>query len=369
MLKAMKIKLLSFILLFLAILVSSCDEPYKREINQTIAILDKGINTLDEASSDWQQVVQETRDEIISETQSTITNEINGIIQEGIASTGVEFRCNFDFARIRARYELIDLRNGLAQQVGIKPISVSRQPKLCQVNPNSINLALPPERLSELKIAGYDFDQGEIKLFLRNSSQEEDVSEYLAKPTHYLLTANLGSNGIRQKILPSSHKLILKANDREISSINVIQPPPKPDNSAFITDLYVSSESSSGNRCPSGMKWISLDLNQGSGGDYIYLCYDRGGKTPVTDLRVTSSGSSGNRCGSGWNWINKDLNKRARGDYIYFCYRTDGSEPIKEIKFTSHDSSGNRCGSGWNWINKDLNKGARGKYIYTCYKR
>ncbi|NEP23726.1 MULTISPECIES: hypothetical protein [Moorena] len=353
-------------------MTSSCAAPYKGEINKIIEVLDKAIGTLDRASSDWQKVLEETRDEIISETQSTIKNEINGIIQEGIASAGAEFRCNFDFARVRARYELIDLRNSLASQVGIQLIPSSREPELCQVNPSSINLSLPPQRRSELKIAGYDFDQGGLQLVLRSGSQEEDVSAYLAKPTHYLLTVNLGSNGIGQKISPVSDKLILRADGKEISSINIIQPtkqPPKPDNSAFITDLYVSSERSSGNRCPSGMTWISQDLNQGSGGNYIYLCYDRGGTTPITDLRVTSSGSAGNICGSGWKWINKDLNKGAKGDYIYFCYRTDGNSPIKEIKFTSRSSAGNVCGSGWEWINKDLNKGAGGKYIYTCYQK
>ena len=368
----MKIRFLAFIVLFLTVLTSSCGTPYKGEINKIIEVLDKAISTLERESSNWQKVLEETRDEIISETQSTIKNEINGIIQEGIASAGAEFRCNFDFARVRARYELIDLRNNLASEVGIQPLPSSRKPELCKVNPSSVNLSLPPERLSELKIAGYDFDQGGLQLVLRSGSQEEDVSAYLAKPTHYQLTVNLGSNGIRQKISPVSDKLILKADGREISSINIIQPPkqpPKPDNSAFITDLYVSSEGSSGNRCPSGMNWISQDLNQGSGGDYIYLCYDRGGSTPITDLRVTSSGSAGNICGSGWERINKDLNKGAGGDYIYFCYRTDGNSPIKEIKFTSSNSAGNICGSGWKWIDRDLNKQADGRYIYTCYKK
>jgi len=130
---------------------------------------------------------------------------------------------------------------------------------------------------------------------------------------------------------------------------------------------------------------LNGDLNQGSGGDFIWLCAkeDVTGK-PITDLTVVaeggSEGGSEEGCGDlGGHWhrarqeqgSNGDLNHGAKGKYIYLCYRKDTTKgPIMQLKLNDAD-----CDSGFfrantdKKSNGDLNQGAHGKYIFLCASR
>lgn len=68
--------------------------------------------------------------------------------------------------------------------------------------------------------------------------------------------------------------------------------------------------------------WKHPDLNDGSGGRFIFAWQHKvSGLAPITEIGVTSARRNAN-CPSGWTKVNQDLNQGAGGDYIYFCYRT-----------------------------------------------
>lgn len=320
-------------------------------------------------------MLEDTREQLTDEAQSTIRNEVNTLIANGIAAMGVEVRCNTDFLRNRTKQELIHVRNRLAKRIGLSALSQSPlRPEVCQVDPTSIDLALVPDRLKELKLSGYDFDKSSIVVELLEGDERVEVTQYLAQPSKYVLTLNLSSvNGVG--LSEKSDRIVVSVADNQelISDINVIQPPipvVEPDNSQFITSLQVTSNKSKGDRCPSSMTQIPHDLNASVGGNFIYLCFAKGGsEDPITDLQITTDEDSGNRCGAGWEFYPQDLNAGAGGDYIHLCSRRNGAKPIKEIDVTIHEKSGNRCPAGWEFIDRDLNKGSGGKYIYTCFLR
>jgi hypothetical protein len=126
---------------------------------------------------------------------------------------------------------------------------------------------------------------------------------------------------------------------------------------------------------------LNGDLNQGAGGQYIYLCVQTGvTDQPITDLTVVAEGGSEGGCGDlGGDWhrvqqaqgSNGDLNHGAGGKYIYLCYRKQaGRGPILDLNLNKGD-----CGGGFfraptdKDSNGDLNQGAGGEYIYLCASR
>lgn len=359
----------------LALSLNSCFEDEKEIAKRAVDTLDKAIATLDSNSAKWQDVLKETRDKLVAESQSTIRNEITNLINNGIAASGVEVRCELDFIRKRMRRELVPIRNKLALKANVPPLPESSlEPEVCQVVPAYINFSLDETKRNVLQLSGYDFDKESITVILLNGNEEINAKDNLTQNSKYSLVLNLSStNGIT--LSDKSSKIIVKTKTGKlISEIPVIQPQKPPDNSQFITYLKIISEGSRGNHCPSSTEQIQQDLNQGAGGKFIYLCYSKGGTNkPITDLQVTSSGSAGNQCGAGWEWYPQDLNEGAGGDFIYLCSRTeDRPDRIKEIQFTSTPNPGNFCPPGWNWINKDLNKGTKKSgdpYIYLCYLR
>ncbi|MGE4289710.1 MAG: hypothetical protein AB7E36_13585 [Salinivirgaceae bacterium] len=140
-----------------------------------------------------------------------------------------------------------------------------------------------------------------------------------------------------------------------------------------------------------GLTWnrIPVDLNEGAGGYYIYLYYRKDPNSlPIRDIVGIHQNTY---LGYVDDIINihpqydiverygdkrADLNDGAGGDYIYLIYSKDlediyGNSPtsaIKNIAIVSGNSSGITY-SDWAKVPVDLNKGAGGKYIYLFYKR
>ncbi|MEJ5315814.1 MAG: hypothetical protein WHS63_02290 [Tenuifilum sp.] len=162
----------------------------------------------------------------------------------------------------------------------------------------------------------------------------------------------------------------------------------------YVTDLYIIAGNSSAITPPASYIKIDVDLNKGSGGKYIYLCYTKQDIAgPIQGLEVYygvdkypypslsypwRDGVISNSAGFGYPGI--DLNWGAGGDYIYL-YQTrvsgilnpyEGYKPWSKIKeigvYFARTSALSQVPAGWKRIPVDLNKGAGGSYIYLIYK-
>ncbi len=153
----------------------------------------------------------------------------------------------------------------------------------------------------------------------------------------------------------------------------------------YVTDLYILTGNTSSITPPASYTKINVDLNKGSGGKYIYLCYTKdSSKSPLTGILAYAGVRFPNPpIGYPWSVVansngygdpGTDLNEGAGGDWIYL-YETrtlsQGSK-IKQVAVVATSSSHYNPCCGWKAVNTngkiDLNKGAGGKYIYVLYK-
>jgi hypothetical protein len=97
-----------------------------------------------------------------------------------------------------------------------------------------------------------------------------------------------------------------------------------------ITGIY-TVDTSNGETDPAGGTRIDLDLNQGAGGDFIFLGYfKQAGAKPIRGIAVKDDHSTANtEGGSGYDylWVThqgsalmQDLNEGSGGDYVYVGY-------------------------------------------------
>jgi hypothetical protein len=147
---------------------------------------------------------------------------------------------------------------------------------------------------------------------------------------------------------------------------------------APITDLDVTISDTAIVNPPSGYTQITVDLNQGSGGKYIYLNYKKGGtQPPLTNLKIIEGKDAAcptpaakDAKSSGWYKIDKDLNKGSGGAYLYLCTHRSSEKdetPIVDIRIYSVASDYKNLLKtppyGYVSTGVDLNKGAKGRYI------
>ena len=209
-----------------AILISGCGVADKVEdatdkvsdiSGDTVAVLEGAIDALERNSASWQSVLQDTTKQLTGDAQSTIRNEVSDLLNRSVAATGNELRCNLDFIGARVRQALERIRARLLHQT-IPPV----EPALCHVVPAAVDMALDSSRRNKIEFFGYDFDTTPIKVTLKDKSRTSDVSSNLNRITHYHMALNLGGNGV--PVSNTSNQLILEWQNRQISSIPVIQP-------------------------------------------------------------------------------------------------------------------------------------------------
>lgn len=140
----------------------------------------------------------------------------------------------------------------------------------------------------------------------------------------------------------------------------------------YITDITVVASHKKENICvPRGYEKIDVDLNEGAGGDYIYLCIQRGTDKAkaIDDIKLISQWDKGCQPPAGYEKVNLDLNQGAGGKYIYLCKHRGSKEPFLDVKVLRSSSRNVSVPEGYTLISQDLNEGAGGKYIYICYAR
>ena len=146
-----------------------------------------------------------------------------------------------------------------------------------------------------------------------------------------------------------------------------------------IVDVVVIEGGSSSISAPMGYEKYPYDLNKGSGGAFIYVCYAKKSKEvivsnnirPIVDLMVITGKNTSTP--AGYVKIPVDLNKGAGGEYIYLCKKYGQSgrhvDGIRDIVIIGGDSSTIPPPYDYTKTPVDLNKGAGGKYIYLCYTK
>lgn len=227
-----------------AVLLSNC---FSKPVDKAIAALENAINSIDRNSAAWQSTVTDLERDLVAQGQSTLANEVQSVANRGIATGGVELRCDVDFIGQRVNQ---GLRRVLARLKGesVPPPT----PAYCQVDPAEIQVDLINQRrLTSLYYYGYDmFDNdasdSQMKVFLRNrDGGEEDITSAIALPTHYLMTIRLADD--RVHFTDQTDKLIVRAGQNILSTINVVQAPRQPAQ-IMVNDLQVAFHTNDENK-------------------------------------------------------------------------------------------------------------------------
>jgi hypothetical protein len=131
-----------------------------------------------------------------------------------------------------------------------------------------------------------------------------------------------------------------------------------------VTEVTVIYGGSSGIQPPAGYTKINVDLNQGAGGDYIYVCYKKGVGAPITGLAVTVNDAQP-PTNAAYTRINVDLNRGAGGAFIWLWYTKDPAcTTIRDIHVQANTGP---PPAGFTRINTDLNYSVGGAFIYLSY--
>ncbi|XP_026199619.1 uncharacterized protein si:dkey-30j10.5 [Anabas testudineus] len=145
--------------------------------------------------------------------------------------------------------------------------------------------------------------------------------------------------------------------------------------SQYITELQVSLTEAEEERLEDhDFTKISVNLNQGTNGNRIYLWYKRGNENPITRIQFSfTDDMNQGLSNAGFTKIDKNLNTGTRGDQIYLWFNKVTSHhdvPIVDLRVTTEAAAeAPLFGADWERLASDLNWKAGGKWIHLWVKR
>ncbi len=151
-----------------------------------------------------------------------------------------------------------------------------------------------------------------------------------------------------------------------VIGLGLLGQPPEVNAQESISEITVIYGSHFGILPPAGYTKINVDLNQGAGGDFIFVCYKKGVGAPITGLYVTLDGGQP-PAEPVYSKIDVDLNRNAGGDYIYLWYTKDPD--CATIHNIAVQADQGPPPEGYTRIDVDLNRHAGGAFIYLSYEK
>jgi hypothetical protein len=209
-------RLLRSMLLIGTIWISGC--PL---VDPVVESFNNAITGLESQSGSWQATLQNLQTQLVAQGQSTLANEVQSVVNRGVASASLEFRCDVDFLGSQLAQAL---KNILASYQ--KKTLPGEPPHFCNVDPPVIDLSITPDRRQLLNIYGFNFSSGVIKVSVVDLQHNKTTTPppgtlTLAISSEFLATLNTvnytfsGTDTVVRFTLPGN----------ETRDVNIKQPP------------------------------------------------------------------------------------------------------------------------------------------------
>jgi hypothetical protein len=170
----------------------------------------------------------------------------------------------------------------------------------------------------------------------QNIQNDGDYQDWINSIDENPVFSNVNSNGVMpiwELIDDEDKAALLEANFTEWAAEKSLDISPT---STCVIDLYATSGDKGNTYDRNGYKYhkVDQDLNEGAGGDYIYLyvCYGNSdgtsGRAPISHIAVAYDADQADAFDdipSNWTRVDHDLNKNvgSHSDYVYLCYYRD----------------------------------------------
>ncbi len=180
--------------------------------------IDRAISALDQQSSDWQVTLKELESRLVREGKAALANEVTQLMQRGIATGGIEFRCNADFVGQRMKQAL----QRIQARIKGRP-APPLEPGFCVVSPTAVDMAHRPQ---QVEYSGYDLDvqdQGGVQAFLTYDGGEIPLARWAQRPTHYLMTVVVAPTSDVPLCNKENRRIVLRWGSHEMSSVAVVK--------------------------------------------------------------------------------------------------------------------------------------------------
>ena len=177
------------------------------------------IEQLVNQSTSWQATLQNLENQLIANGQSTLANEVQSVLNRGIAGASLEFRCDVTFLGSQLAQALRDIQANFNHEP-----PPGQPPHFCNVDPSAVDLRLPPDRRpATLNLYGFNFTAPAINVAIVDTSGNRITppAGIFTVPTEFEATLNIVNFPFSSTA--SYVSFMLPANEER--RVSIVQPP------------------------------------------------------------------------------------------------------------------------------------------------
>ena len=183
------IQVVIFMVCVLGLQACILDEIVKKT-DTVETVFNNALTGLESQSENWQATLLRLKTELVQEGQSTLANEVQGVINRGISTASAEARCDYIFVKADFSYNLKVILARYKKQTPPEP----PPPHFCNIDPSAIDLRqTPDQRPATLNIYGFNFTTGNVNVAVvdLNGSRRIPAPGFFTVSTDFLAAFNI----------------------------------------------------------------------------------------------------------------------------------------------------------------------------------
>jgi len=166
---------------------SSCIPNIAEPVDKVTDTFNAAIGALGTESTAWRATLQTLQQDLIQQGKQTLANEVQSVLNRGIAAAGLEVKCTVSFLAAQLRQEVEAI---LAKYLN-KPVP-PRVPRFCSYDPSTIDLRITGSARPALNVYGFNLSNSTVTVTVvdRSGARTPVQAGFFNVGTEFMATMN-----------------------------------------------------------------------------------------------------------------------------------------------------------------------------------
>jgi hypothetical protein len=166
---------------------SSCLPNLQDPVDKIALTFNNAIAELGSESTGWRGTLQQLEQDLIQQGQSTLANQVQSVLNRGIAAAGLEVKCSVSFLKAQLRQEVQAILAAFQKKPVPPPV-----PHFCSYDPATVDLRILGRDRLPLNVYGFNLSNSNVTVTVIDTAGARVTVQpgYFNVGTEFMATMN-----------------------------------------------------------------------------------------------------------------------------------------------------------------------------------
>jgi len=166
---------------------SSCLPNLNEPVDKVTDTFNNAIAALGSESTGWRGTLQQLEQDLVQQGQSTLANQVQSVLNRGIAAAGLEIKCSVAFLKAQLREEIQAILAVYLHKPVPQPL-----PHFCSYDPSTVDLRITGSNRLPLNVYGFNLSNSNVTVAVVDTAGARAALQagYFNVGTEFMATMN-----------------------------------------------------------------------------------------------------------------------------------------------------------------------------------